>query len=516
MLTRRYYQMLVATALMMVTLFGCGREISVAPTEPEAFAPVAAPAVENAPGILIGPIEDFTTGWHNVDGTTMFRVPRGAALRFKYALPQGATIEWEGASEEDRDAKSSYAVCTPDAADELAIRVTVSDASGNLAAVNECNLRIVDVTPTDFAELAISLQQARPEVTTYATNLETMAAWFGPSIGDIVEVGHNHYRTAVGLVIDFSSNMESRAAGSLMEWRVNGKAVSLGRTDQQTLDRAGANVISVGPPSLAQEIRIDTYRVEIVSHEQDETVLTGTPVTYRAVTHPAGFENEIRWVASTKNGNAYPTIGKGAEFTTTFFDTFGPDNFQWLGVKAGNAKRGQDIAMRDLCDDLCIGCGNAKTDYQANIGTGGATVLSGSMMGGPAGQSAANLGELIEKICAAFDGTNKIDVFYVAHGSSGGINVGTGVAAGNATANNAGTRIGTANAAWFRDQIKNKVKKITLFGCSTGSGTDGQELLDTIAEPGLEAVAYDGTVCDNGTADGGFAPAVGSGAVSGN
>ena len=69
-------------------------------------------------------------------------------------------------------------------------------------------------------------------------------------------------------------------------------------------------------------------------------------VTLTARTIPAGFEEEITWLASTKYGRCEPIMGQGPTFTVRFDETWGGSAdgvpFQWLGVRADHAAFNQD------------------------------------------------------------------------------------------------------------------------------------------------------------------------------
>ena len=124
----------------------------------------------------------------------------------------------------------------------------------------------------------------------------------------------------------------------------------------------GEHTVSVGPTNRTIGVVIDTYSVTIASHKSREDIVPeGESVMFKAFTDPPGFEEDIRWLSSTKYGTAAPVLGFGPTFTCQFDDTWGVDpaigDFQWLGVRADNATFNQDEkgCRVNAAGDGCIG-----------------------------------------------------------------------------------------------------------------------------------------------------------------
>ncbi len=85
------------------------------------------------------------------------------------------------------------------------------------------------------------------------------------------------------------------------------------------------------------------------------TIQDGMPATFRAMTNPPGFEDEVSWSAITKFGGAYPSDGTGAQFTVVFHDTFGGPGrrCRWLAVRADDAEF-QQVGEDDCIQDLLV------------------------------------------------------------------------------------------------------------------------------------------------------------------
>ena len=77
----------------------------------------------------------------------------------------------------------------------------------------------------------------------------------------------------------------------------------------EDIDTIGMHTLSVGPPMSASTIKIETYGVTITSHQTlVDIVSEGVPILYEAVTEPAGYEDQITWVSSTKYGDAKAVV----------------------------------------------------------------------------------------------------------------------------------------------------------------------------------------------------------------
>jgi hypothetical protein len=138
---------------------------------------------------------------------------------------------------------------------------------------------------------------------------------------------------------------ENRGLGALLEWRHEGEAIGLMEASRAL--SKGIHALEAGPPGAPACYEVLTYEVELQATsagvwEEDQLL------TFVAQTDPPGWEEEIRWLAATKYGVAWPLLGRGPTFTTRFSGTFGPGTpgrggfWQWLGVRADSAVLGQD------------------------------------------------------------------------------------------------------------------------------------------------------------------------------
>jgi hypothetical protein len=155
-----------------------------------------------------------------------------------------------------------------------------------------------------------------------------------PSVAVLRQLSKGHYRTSVNQEIQLSAQAAPSRFAPRLEWRVLAGQRPLGvlRGGQVRIafTKPGRYTVEVGRQVLTFEI----YRTVLTSHETGrDTVPTGVPVTFTAVTEPAGFEQDITWVASGGEGGAEPLLGHGPSFTVTF----GNEAASRLGVKADNA-----------------------------------------------------------------------------------------------------------------------------------------------------------------------------------
>ena len=193
-----------------------------------------------------------------------------------------------------------------------------------------------------------------------ATNAETMEFFFGESIASFEPLPDGFF-TSTDRRIEMTVDVNYPEFAPLMEWRTIGQPIKrwprLGQQATVYFEDAGMHMVAVGPPERSAHLVIETYEVSITSHQSGyDTVGDGETVTFEAVTNPPGFEQNIRWLSSTKYGMAIPVRGDGPTFTVQFADIWGrePDGslFQWLGVKADNAIFNQDQKPGACCTDV--------------------------------------------------------------------------------------------------------------------------------------------------------------------
>jgi len=216
-----------------------------------------------------------------------------------------------------------------------------------------------------------------------ASNDATMQYFGGDSIATIgrhasqldrndraIAGGPLRYGTTPGRTVSFEVTTLPPGLEALIEVRSERRHPFLAYSGSITLDAEGQHLFQIGPPARQRAIQVETYHVEITNRADLETIPEGVPVTFEAVTNPPGYEHNITWLSSTKYGTATPVMGRGPTFTVQFDDTFGPDDgIQWLGVKADDARLGQDQAQTGAC--CMVGnCQNAITQATCSAQSG--------------------------------------------------------------------------------------------------------------------------------------------------
>ena len=293
----------------------------------------------------VGPIEGFTTGWH--EAPSVLPTPNGVVLLFRQAAPPDATVQWNGAVEVFRDDTLSIAECPLQQFGLQSVETLVTLPDGNQAA-NKCVLNVVDISPDSLIMGSVTATAEPISVDETSSNEVTMEYYFGTeSIAALRQLPDGSYLTSVERTVNLNVEVNPRELVSLVEWRIDGRPIALGSTLVQNFARPGRHAISTGPPDYASQLGIETYSVMITSHESGvDIVPEGEAITFTAVTDPPGYEDDITWLSSTKYGTGTPVLGYGPTFTAEFYDTFGPHpdggDWQWLGVNADNATFNQD------------------------------------------------------------------------------------------------------------------------------------------------------------------------------
>lgn len=311
------------------------------------------------PGLLLGPIDGITTGWHVAPHD--FAVPRGAAVQLRCPLPTTAEVRWIGATEIARDGAGSTAECPTVGVGTHDVRVEVVFAPDRRdndprkpqvtaveTAVYQCEFEVVDI---DARRIRVSRPQITREplyVSQSASNWELMKHYFSGSIAAVHAVGNGRYVTAVETPVRLAVHVEPPIFAPLAEWRVDGKPVLLGERATYALQNPGQHKVEVGPLGASASLIIDSYRVTTVeaTNLADSNIPDGAAVSFVARTEPAGFERFVTWLGATQFGTVSPTTGHGATFTVTFDETVGREaegNLdRWVGVRADNATFNQD------------------------------------------------------------------------------------------------------------------------------------------------------------------------------
>jgi len=316
--------------------------------------------------LYVEPIEGLTQARHIAPHE--FAVPLGTTVRFRQACDPAARVRWDGADFVAGERTASIAERTMSFVGTFLIRANITKGAERIS--NVCRVKVVNVPLS--AVRVVSVQPVVSPVLAHEqlSNLMTMGYFFGESIapvrfirpmprrggakanpsGDVETVDRFH--TSINRSILFDIVTTPPGFEPLMEIRAHGHP-SVTRSDGPIkFENPGVHRITVGPLHHEKELKIETYRVTILGHDQGAGVIPeGVPVTFQAVTDPPGYEDGITWLTSTKYGTATPVWGHGPTFTAQFDHTFGPDDgFQWLGVKADNTVINQDQKIRPLCE----------------------------------------------------------------------------------------------------------------------------------------------------------------------
>jgi hypothetical protein len=312
--------------------------------------------------IHIGPVEGLTTAWHEAPEATA--IAQGTVAQFKVDVPRDAVVRWSGAVEIMRRRGTSIAVCP--LVDLGEARVTVSVRVGNGTLEDSITLDVVETRAADVTVSMIDVSWDEfgvdESLPTEELNLVTMGYYFGDSIAAVHEIGDDRYRTSIRRKLTMRADVEPAAFAPLVEWRVDGEAVSIGGHSIVKISTVGDHEVSAGPVGAEAFVGVRTYETIITSHQRRDFIYEGRTTTFTAVTNPPGYEKDITWLASTKHGTGVPVVAKGPVFVTRFDDTFGPDGLggrsQWLGVKGDNATFGQDQKVIDILE--CATCPKAN------------------------------------------------------------------------------------------------------------------------------------------------------------
>ncbi len=285
--------------------------------------------------LRLGPVAGITTAWH--DAPAIFAVPLGTRLEFDVPAPAGALVSWDGVV----GANTDGGLCVIDEPGRHKVTVKVV-AEGITTYESQV---VIQTLATTGSGLTIDVQPVAESIfdDRIVTNQHTMDAFFSASIAELSQLGEGHYATSVGKPLSWRARIEPEDLAPLLEWRVDGEAVSLGTQLHASIDEIGSHRISVGPPEQAARVDLDTYAVEVHPLFSFTGVFPeNIALPFLATTEPAGFENLVTWLASTKHGTAYPATGSGPIFSTTFSSTAGPAGMAWSGVKGDQHQLGGD------------------------------------------------------------------------------------------------------------------------------------------------------------------------------
>ena len=328
--------------------------------------------------LYIDPVSGLTTVRHPAPSDV--GLPLGTVMRFILesqgdsgpVATRPPVIEWEGATEVSRVGTTSIAECALNTVGDFEVRVRVFQQDGTTWE-RTCLLKVLDVSPQQITASLGGVAVEPVILDERASNQQTMGYFFreesiagfheldrtrdvqsvrrmrsGQRMAKVLSVREpRSFVTSVDRTVSFTGLVDPPPLIALMEWRVDGKAISLGEALFHKFTEVGSHVISYGPPHAPVLTEVETYRAEILDYTHlVDIVPEGDWITFEAVTDPPGHEDKITWLASTKFGTGTPILGTGPAFTVRFDDTWGiredGTTFQWLGVKADNAVFGQD------------------------------------------------------------------------------------------------------------------------------------------------------------------------------
>lgn len=307
--------------------------------------------------LQFGPVAGFTTGWNVIPEQAVF--PLGSTVTFRVVAASDPVLSvWESGAISDPVLDSQFTLTLIE--DQTVIATTPTGE------VLSADLQCLPINPA-MLSIGFTIEEEHPFLLDdSATNSETLDAYMRrDSLASIDKLDPDTYLTSVQKRLVFNSSgalraierrrmnrsferiepLDPDALGSLIEWRIDGAAVGVG-DPVVAINGSGRHRVEVGPPGFTTTFDIVTYGVQISSSIGGDLIANQAPVVFMATTDPPGFEDRVRWLASTKHGSVYPVTGIGAVFTTTFDDTFRFINetevFSWLGVKADATVRGQD------------------------------------------------------------------------------------------------------------------------------------------------------------------------------
>ncbi len=290
----------------------------------------------------VGPIPGWTSQWHEAPASTF--VPSGALLTFKQSHPQCAKVKWTGAVVSASLATESYAIWQMSTPGTYVVEVEIIQHQGTTE-MHRCELvvppeevRSVRLGSIEIAGNAIDLDES-------ASNQQTMRAFFGPSIAELVNLGEGRYGASLRQPVQLSIAVDPPGFGPLVEWQFANGKTGLGAQVRHVLNELGTQEIHATSAGASASIAIEVYQTRLIAPERGWTpLIVGAPLTFRAETDPPGYENYVRWLSSTKRGTAFPITARGETFAVIFSDVYGSTGLQqpWFGVKANENTVAQD------------------------------------------------------------------------------------------------------------------------------------------------------------------------------
>ncbi len=303
-----------------------------------------------------GPVNLFTTARHRVPQKLV--LPLGSRVEFGLtALRKTDVVEWKGAG----------AIALPGASTDSceflfpsAGPVTVSCTILPDDESMDCPLLVLPLSP-DQVSFDYLIQRRQPfELEEDLGNEQTVDIWkHWDSIAKVERVG-GQWVTSVqtqsrgpGRLVLNACPIPRPPLGvipgieSLLEWRVDGEAVGVGRASPALTK--GLHQLEIGPPGYTLSDALFAYEVSVQSNPPVEEWRENIPIEFTATTDPPGYESQVTWMSSTLFGKAEPTLGSGPTFVTQFSGIYGPHGdhlLSWTGVLGDSSRLGEDCFRR--------------------------------------------------------------------------------------------------------------------------------------------------------------------------
>ncbi len=246
-----------------------------------------------ADGLEIGPVPGLTTAWHEAPSVTS--VPLGVEIELRIAAAPGERVQWLGAKALSSSGSHARALVQLDAAGPHPVRVSFAGPRGSQR----------------VAQMLLQGEALVPRI-------ETVRAMEGivldpvklAALSPLVRTGANAYRTSVDRPITLEARVTPSGYAPLVEWRLPGEETHLGTSLDVSFAEAGSHDLEVGPLAVPHRLQVETYRVRLISDWNGDLA---EEALFLAETVPAGFESELRWVASVEGTDRQAT-GNGASF----------------------------------------------------------------------------------------------------------------------------------------------------------------------------------------------------------
>jgi hypothetical protein len=301
----------------------------------------------------IGPIEGITTVWHSAP--EVISVPVGTRLLMACRGVPESDFLWANAHELRRNGETSIAEYRIVQAGSVQVQVIVSpQPTGKgkerqkqtvISPTHVCLVEGVDVSPAAVAVRGISALASDLALPIEASNAELREV-FSTNPARLRKTGPAAYRTAVQRPFEIAVVAADPRLAGLIEIRVPGQRPQLSTRASISIERPGLYTVSAGPPAHSQDLQIQTYSVAITK-ERAGTIAEDRMQVFHARTEPRGYEDDVTWLACSRNGSVAPVVGHGATFATTFNNPWGVVEgtsliSEWVGVRADNATLIQD------------------------------------------------------------------------------------------------------------------------------------------------------------------------------